>query len=134
MFANLLKREDAKPLAAKQEPAARPAPTRVPEVAVRETDQAIEVTALMPGVSAERVQVNLNDGRLTVRGAVAVPATAGLQQLLGEFAPVDFERTFAVPTEVDATQISASARHGVLTLTLPKASAAQPRRIAVRSG
>jgi HSP20 family protein len=129
MFANLMKRE---PAPAKQATANRP--TRVPEIAVRETDQAIEVVARMPGVSAERVQVNLDDGRLTVRGEVAPLATANLQQLLGEYAAGDFERTFAVPTEVDAARISASAKHGVLTLTLPKTSAAQPRRIAVRSG
>ena len=129
MLANLMKRE---PAPAKPTTASRP--TRVPEIAVRETDQAIEVIARMPGVSAERVQVNLDDGRLTVRGEVAPLATANLQQLLGEYAAGDFERTFAVPTEVDAARISASAKHGVLTLTLPKASAAQPRRIAVRSG
>ena len=131
MFAKLMKREDAKPAASSTQ--TPPRPSRVPDVSVRETDQAIEVTARMPGVSAERVQVSLDHGRLTVRGTVDLPTASGLQHLLSEYTPGDFERSFAVPTEVDTSHISANAKHGVLTLTLPKASAAQPRRIDVRS-
>lgn len=131
MFAKLMKREDAKPATPANQ--TQPRPTRVPDVSVRETDQAIEVTARIPGVSPERVQVSLDSGRLTVRGTVDLPAMDGLQHLLSEFTPGDFERSFAVPTEVDAARITANAKHGVLTLTLPKVSAAQPRRIDVRS-
>lgn len=131
MFAKLLKREEAQP--ANAQPQTAPRATRVPDVSVRESDQAIDIIALMPGVGADQVQVSLDHGRLTVRGTATTAAPTGLQQLLGEYAPADFERSFTVPSEVDATRISANAKHGVLTLTLPKASATQPRRIAVQS-
>ena len=43
----------------------------------------------------------------------------------------EFERTFSLPSSVDATKISASYEHGLLTITLPKAEQARPREIQV---
>jgi HSP20 family molecular chaperone IbpA len=45
----------------------------------------------------------------------------------------DFRRAFTLPDNVDSNTITAHARNGVVTITLPKAKASQPRRIAVNT-
>lgn len=109
-------------------------PRRTPAVALRETDEAILLDADLPGVKAEQVQISVNQGVLTVHGAVAEHGRTGFTLLHQEYEPVDFQRTFTLPDNIDADAISANTRNGVVTITLPKVKAAQPRRIAVTAG
>ncbi len=109
-------------------------PRRTPAVSLRETDDAILIDADLPGVKAEQLQISVNHGVLTVHGRVAEHGRAGFTQLHREYEPADFQRTFILPDNVDAAAISANTRNGVVTITLPKVKAAQPRRIAVTTG
>lgn len=109
-------------------------PRRTPAVSVRETDEAILVDADLPGVKAEQVQISVNQGVLTLHGVVTDPVRTGFSQLHREYEPADFHRTLTLPDNVDSGAISASTRHGVVTITLPKVKAAQPRRISVTAG
>jgi HSP20 family protein len=106
-------------------------PRRTPAVSLRETAEAILVDAALPGVKAEHLQVTVNQGVLTLHGTAAEPAHTGFALVHQEYEPADFHRTFTLPDNVDAGAISASTRNGVVTITLPKVKAAQPRRIAV---
>lgn len=109
-------------------------PRRTPVVSLRENDDAILLDADLPGVKAEQLQISVNHGVLTVHGTVAEQGRTGFTQLHREYEPADFQRTFTLPDNVDAGAISASTRNGVVTITLSKVKAAQPRRIAVTAG
>lgn len=130
MFASLLKRDEPKttptPSAADLE-----RPSRTPIVRVRETAEAVLLDVELPGVKADQLHVSVNDGVLTLHGRITPPDRGGFQALHREYDDADFRRAFTLPDHVDAAAISANAKHGVVTLTLPKAKAALPRRIAV---
>jgi HSP20 family molecular chaperone IbpA len=108
-------------------------PIRSPAVSLRETDDAILVEADFPGVKADQVQVTVNQGVLTLRGTTGGEPRSGFQLVYQEYAEGDFQRSFTLPSEIDTEGIKATSKNGVLTLTLPKAKEAQPRRIAVNA-
>jgi len=130
-----LKREDPKAA-----PTASPnvnqldRPTRTPSVTIRETEEAILIDTDLPGVKADQLQLSVNQGVLTLQGAVAVGERAGFKLVHQEYEEADFHRVFTLPEHIDANAISASSKHGVVTVTLPKVKAAQPRRISVSAG
>jgi HSP20 family protein len=132
MFVSLLKRDDPKPASA---PAASAAdlerPSRTPVVRVRETADAVLLDAELPGVKADQLTLAVNDGVLTLHGRVTPAGRKGFQAVHREYDDADFRRAFTLPDNVDAAGITANARHGVVTITLPKVKASQPRRIAV---
>jgi HSP20 family protein len=109
-------------------------PRRTPAVSLRETDDSILIDADLPGVKAEQLQISVNQGVLTVHGRVAEHGRSGFALLHREYEPADFQRTFTLPDNVDAAAISANTGNGVVTITLPKVKAAQPRRITVTTG
>jgi HSP20 family protein len=99
------------------------------------TAEELHVEALLPGVSPEDVDVNLDRGVLTITARRHGPETpAGQQWYLQEFQPGQCSRSFALPFPVEHEQITAHYTNGVLTLTLPKAEAAKPKRIAIGTG
>jgi HSP20 family protein len=102
-----------------------------PPIDVYETEDRYVVTAEVPGVSRDQVELAVQDNRLTVRGSrtgVADTATQHFHQV--ERGHGSFERTFRFADAVATDQISADLRDGVLTITVPKA-ASPPRRIQV---
>ena len=105
----------------------------VPAVDVVETAEAFVVTADLPGVSAERIDVQYEDGELRIHAPVARRQAADQRYLLQEYGIGDYYRSFRLGTDVDATKIEARSVDGVLTLKLPKVEAVKPRRIAVNT-
>jgi HSP20 family protein len=111
----------------------RPGRVFIPAVDIFETPQALVLVADMPGVSGDRVTLDLKDNLLTISGQVAPPS--GKETMLAqEYAIGDYYREFQVGELIDKDNIEASVKDGVLTLTLPKAEKAKPRRIEVKSG
>lgn len=109
-------------------------PTRTPAVALRETPQALLVEVDLPGVKADQLHLSVNQGVLTLHAPVTADPRPGFQQLHREYDEVGFRRAFTLPDDIDAGAITANAKHGVVTITLPKSKAAQPQRIAVKAG
>lgn len=101
-----------------------------PRADIWETSEALHVELEMPGVAPDAVDVRLEEGVLTVLGRV--PAKTEGERLLSEFEVGNYERSFRVSDGIDGARIEARLRHGVLALTLPKAEAAKPKRIAVK--
>lgn len=103
-------------------------------VDIREEDDAFFVDAEVPGVSAEEVNVDVEKNVLTIRGERNVEKEEGegiykrIERRYGSFS-----RSFTLPETVDADNISADLKDGVLALRLPKKEAPSPRRIAVKS-
>jgi HSP20 family molecular chaperone IbpA len=85
----------------------------------------------MPGVPEDSIDINFQDGMLTIHGKASPRQPEETTFLLTEYGIGDFHRTFRVSEKVDASKISAEYRDGVLILHLPKAESHKPRKIAV---
>ena len=102
-----------------------------PRVDIVEREGELTVLADMPGTGPDDVDVQFNDGVLTILGRVADRLPTDIPYLTREYGGGDYYRSFQVSDQIDAQQISAEMANGVLTLHLPKAAAARPRKIAV---
>ncbi len=114
--------------------ATRPGPVFTPAVDIFETESAITLLADMPGVQADGLGIDLRDNVLTIDGRIKRAEDRGEQMLLQEYETGSFRREFRLANSIDQNGIDASLSNGVLRLTLPKAEAARPRKIEVRSG
>ena len=103
----------------------------VPHTDVWETGDALTVVMEVPGVAREAVEIELKEDVLRVEARVDPAKYEGLQPVHTEYGVGHWARTFALPDKVDREGIEARLEDGVLTLTLPKAAEARPRRIAV---
>ena len=105
----------------------------MPSVDVRETKDALEIAAELPGLEPKDVEVSVENGILTLRGSRQFEkATEGETYHRVERAYGSFERSFSLPTNVDSEKVKAVYRHGVLHLTLPKREEAKPKSIAIK--
>ena len=98
----------------------------MPAVDVSETDKAYEITTELPGMDEKSVDVKLANGMLTLRGEKQdTKEESKKDYYMRERSFGSFERTFAVPDDVDTDKIEASFKNGVLSVTLPKSAEAQ---------
>ncbi len=100
-----------------------------PSVDILETADELTVFVDMPGVKADDVDINFDNGKLTVHGMVKNRGREGVTSRRAEYGVGDFHRTFQVSEKFDSAKITAELAHGVLTLHLPKSEAIKPRRI-----
>jgi len=101
-----------------------------PAVDIYETVDGLVVKADLPGVAKDGLDLRVENNLLTIRGR-AVHCAQG-EMLYGEYQLADFFRQFELSDKVDQQKISAELKHGVLTLNLPKAEEAKPRKIEIR--
>lgn len=105
----------------------------VPSVDIVEKGNALVMFVDMPGAVPESIDVDFNQGRLSIYGKIK-PRGDGAQFLLHEYGVGDFFRSFQVSEDIDAAAISARYEAGVLQVELPKAEALRPRKISVGAG
>lgn len=122
--------QEKKEVATKAEKTA-PARFYTPATDIFETDEALTVVMEMPGVEKKDLDVQLEDEVLRVEGRVDVSKYEGLEPLYSEYNVGHFARSFVLSSKIDAKRIAATVEDGVLTLTLPKAEEARPRRIPI---
>jgi HSP20 family protein len=114
----------------KQETTA-PARAFVPATDIFETEVALTIVMEMPGTDKGDLDVSVEDGVLYVEGRVNFDKYEGLQPVYTEYNIGHYRRSFQLSNKIDQSKISAEIKDGVLTLVLPKAAEAKPRRIAV---
>ena len=108
----------------------------VPAVDIVEHEQSYVITAEMPGVQANDIEVQLSNGRLIVKGEKKMKME---EERKGVFVSErrfgSFQRTFRVPDSVDTANIKANFANGVLTITLPRTAEAKKneRKIEVQA-
>lgn len=102
-----------------------------PNVDIVEYPHELVVLADMPGVSTDGIDINFENGTLTIHGKVRPREREGVSSLLCEYGVGDFFRTFRVSEKIDSANITAEFANGVLTLHMPKVEAVKPRRINV---
>jgi HSP20 family protein len=101
---------------------------------VAEDAEAFWVYATVPGVHPDQLDLIVNEQSLTIRGEVPAPALPeGAQVRLQEWGAQRFERSLQFPVPLNADTVQASYDQGILTLYLPKAEAAKPRRITIQN-
>jgi HSP20 family protein len=100
-----------------------------PGVNILELPEAYVLEAEMPGVTKEGLSVDVENGVLTLTGR-RQPGP-DVNWLYRESGDADYRRVFELDPSIDAAKISARLEQGVLTVTLPKAEKAKPRRIEV---
>lgn len=109
----------------------------VPALDVAERKDAYLVTLDLPGVDPTTVDLSFEQNVLTIRGtkpsALAAARDEELRVYAAERVSGTFERAIRVPEFVDGDQITAHAANGVLEITVPKARAAQARKIEIRA-
>lgn len=103
-----------------------------PAVDVAERADAFIVKLDVPGATRDSLDIAFEQGSLTVTARVQARAAQGARPLLREYEVGDYQRTFRIGEAIDPGAIDATLASGVLTVTLPKAPSAQPRRIEVR--
>ncbi len=121
---------DKKELVSKEENTV-PGRHYVPYADIYETDEALCVVMEMPGVEKKDIEVALENGVLRVDGRIDFSKYDGMEPVYTEYNVGHYTRSFTLSNKIDQEKISAQLDDGVLTLTLPKARQAQPRRIAI---
>jgi HSP20 family protein len=103
----------------------------VPAVDVFENADELLILAEVPGVSSEGIELRVENDTLILE-AKRAPEKDSWPALAREYDPVDYATKFRIPAGIDSSAIAAETKNGTLSVRLPKAAAAKPRKIAVQ--
>ena len=103
-----------------------------PTLDLTENEKEWTVDVELPGIAGEDVAVSVTDNVLTIRGEKKFTACEGESCRRNERTYGKFVRTLQFPSDVDAKNIAATMRNGVLTVKVPKAEEARPKTIEVK--
>ncbi|HTQ30462.1 MAG TPA: Hsp20/alpha crystallin family protein [Opitutaceae bacterium] len=106
-------------------------PAVKPAYEVRETEEAYGLTVYLPGVARDGLELTADAGTLTITGRRGWKQPEGWTALYRESADAPFELVLEHDNAIDAEKIHAELADGVLRVSLPKAEAVKPRKIAV---
>ena len=104
----------------------------MPPVDVIEDSAGITLRADLPGVPKEKLKLQVEAGTLTIEGDVSIAMPESIEATYAEVDVPRFRRVFTLSKELDTGKVSAEFKHGVLSLRIPKAEHAQPRRIDIK--
>ena len=102
-----------------------------PQVDIVEQEDKLVLFADVPGAKADAIDVEYENGMLTIHAKLDDRQPEGTAYLLREYGVGDFVRTFRVGDQIDSAGITASMTNGVLQLQLPKIDQVRRKRIAV---
>ena len=97
---------------------------------IREDEEAFVLSALVPGLKAEDLNIQILEDVLRIQGEYQADEN---EYLVRELPSGSFTRTLRLPAAIDAERVEARIADGVLTLTLPRAESARPRKISIKS-
>ncbi len=97
-------------------------------VNIREEEDAYILSALVPGLKAEDLNIQVLENVVSIEGEYRADEA---EYLLSELPSGSFRRSLRLPAEVDADKVEAKIANGILTLTLPKAESARPKKIKI---
>ena len=109
----------------------------VPSMDVAEKADAYLINVELPGVEPGQVEISFEQNVLTIRGTKPSSfdtANGEYRVYTAERVSGEFERSVRLPDFVDTDQIEASYSNGLLRILVPKAQAAQPRKIEIKAG
>ena len=103
-----------------------------PPVDVIEDASGITLYADLPGVPKDKLTLQIEADSLTIAGEIAVVMPEGMESNHAEVSVPRYRRVFNLSKELDGTKVVADFSNGVLKLSIPKATHAQPRRIEIK--
>lgn len=112
-------------------PVRRPAPR---DATLRDSGEAYSFRAVVPGLSLDNVSIEVDARRLSLEVKHVLETPAGFKKLRSERAGYAWNRQFSLPESINTEAVSATLKEGVLTITLPKAEVAGPKKVAVAVG
>lgn len=115
------------------EPPPQPQIVFTPPIDIFETEDGLVLLADLPGVTADTLELQVQDNKLTLFGRVSPQAPDNAKLLHREYQVGHFLRSFILSDEVDHERISAKLNLGVLEVMLPRIKRSEPRRIQVAS-
>jgi HSP20 family protein len=104
-----------------------------PTIDIFNTEEGLVLRADLPGVCVERVDLQIEDNKLTLFGRVQENLPDNARLLHREYQVGDFYRSFILSDEVAYDRITAKMNAGVLEITLPRLPRVQPRKIPVQT-
>jgi HSP20 family protein len=102
-------------------------------VDVRAVEDAYYITALVPGLDAEDLDIEVLNNTVSIRGEFKSDSDEQAKYMVCELPSGRFSRVISLPTATDANKVEATIKNGVLSLHVPKAEADRPKAIKVNS-
>lgn len=113
---------------------ARSGPVLTPDVDIYEDMEGIYVQADMPGVSRDRLDIQVNKDALTIEGEAKIDMPENMEAMYADVRSTRYHRSFVLSAELDTDKIDAKLKDGVLAIYIPKRAESRPRRIEVSAG
>jgi HSP20 family protein len=104
-----------------------------PPVDIYEDANGITLMADMPGVSRDRLTIEVDKDMLLVEGEARIDMSEGMEALYADVRSTRYRRSFTLSGELETDQIDASLKDGVLSVRIPKRAEVRPRKIEVRA-
>ena len=104
-----------------------------PPVDIFEDGSGITVQADMPGVSKDRLDIQIDKDSLSIEGRAELSMPEGMEPLYADVRSTLYRRSFSLSGELDGERVDARLKDGVLTLHIPKREQFKPRKIEVRT-
>jgi HSP20 family molecular chaperone IbpA len=117
---------------ARQAETARTEAALMPPVDVIEDASGITLYADLPGVPKDKLHLQVEADTLTIEGEIDLAMPEGMEATHAEVSLPRYRRVFTLSKELDSSKVGAEFNHGVLTLRIPKAEHAQPRKVEVK--
>jgi HSP20 family protein len=109
------------------------APQDYPAINIWEKDRNAIVTAELPGIDPDKLDISVTGDVLTIAATLAdTPLTEGEVYLRQERATGSFKRSIQLPYQINAQAVEAKYEKGVLVITLPRAEEDQPKKIKIK--
>lgn len=109
----------------------RPEAAILPPVNVIEDAAGITLYADLPGVSKDKLHIQVEASNLTIEGEITLNAPQDMESSHAEVSLPRYRRAFTLSRELDSEKVSAEFKHGTLKLRIPKAEHAQPRKVEI---
>ncbi len=106
-------------------------PALIPAVDIFEDSHGITLCADLPGVTRDRLDIQVEDDTLTIEAEAAIEMPEGMKPLYADVRATRYRRRFTLSRELASDRISAQMNDGVLTVTIPKREELRPRKIEV---
>ena len=101
---------------------------------VSASEDAFEITAFVPGIKAEDLDIQVLEDRIIIEGEFTdLPEDDGMRILRQEMPLGQFQRSLRLRSKLDSTKAEAVVKDGILTLSVPKAEEAKTHKIAVKA-
>jgi len=104
-----------------------------PPVDICEDTEGITLMADMPGVSKDKLNIEVDKNTLLIEGDAHFDMPEGIQALYADIRSTRYRRIFSLSPELESNNIDATLKDGVLTLKIPKRAELRPRKIEVRA-